>query len=203
MKKLNSDSLNTWLNLSTGVIRSGIFRLVKNYDHIIHQILWVWKLHNLWGIRRLNLVSWELSKTDYPHGIVSNHTVCCISYAPYEINGPSQVISHWDQRSTECQVRGLTDLNRSDFFKILLVLIRSGSSFLKFSQCWSGPRFLFFAGSGPVRSYDQDRTARSVSNRFWSVDPWMRKPRQRRRISDTVSVRCPWRINYYWRATGA
>ena len=36
----------------------------------------------------------------------------------------------------------------------------------------SGPRFLNFAGPGPVQS--QNQTARSMPNRFWPVDPLIR-----------------------------
>ena len=51
--------------------------------------------------------------------------------------------------------------------------------FQNFYRSWSGPRFQIFSTSQYFYNYfffkigpNQDRTARSETNRFWSVDPW-------------------------------
>ena len=71
--------------------------------------------------------------------------------------------------------------NRSEILKILLVQVLSGPRFENFSLSWSGPRSLKFfrLWSGMILEYsvllpgpDQGRTARSRTNRLWSMDPW-------------------------------
>ena len=69
---------------------------------------------------------------------------------------------------------------RSLVLKFLSVLVRAGPGLLKF-----------------IRSLDQNRTGRSGTNRFWSVDPWL-KGSTRSITKDFSKMVCLWATITCW-----
>ena len=89
-----------------------------------------------------------------------------------EVNLRLFLVFHGNMGAGIREPPGPTWPNRSEIFKILLVMVRFGLRFGKFVRSWSGPRFSNFSWSWPgpfLVHFQTTRNFRKKSN-FWSRD---------------------------------